>query len=501
MATKLTSDDGGKAVASVLTDAQARDAAASRAEEINGTYSLAGADLSKEEAGQVGVVTLSEFDLYEAQKMYGVTSRDELLAAMQRGAEQAAEDRLRRLADDQQNRADVIGGLAIRGLIDVTDGTDLDDLPTDIKLGLPWHLRHTGPRGNGVTVVRKSWSAEDAMRAAKVAGWGVRAVASKWDDEAVGAGETDEYRTIVRQAIPEYAEDCRCDGFHGRPGEPHRWTEAQDDGTYAQQPLCAWLTSKALGQCKRGWKADVQVEDYVDVLAAFTNDGAVELETIGWLSGGTKVFMQMRLSDTAYVLGTDPWKVYLGIHVNFSGMGANTIHTSGVRDLCDNTRKWAERTATGLARVAHVGNMQAQMVDAGRFILEAQGFVREEQRIAETLAKIELTMADFNEIAEAVYDDKEVKTDQGRKALESKRAAYVGHLLSDDTLPADLRRTGYGAREATNRWFGQIVGTLDRSDTARLNSVWDSSGPAMANTRKVTKIAQTIGGRRVKVTT
>lgn len=489
---------GDGTVAHIETRPEAREDLAATGARINDTYSLAGADLSAEEAARVGVVTLSDYDLAEMQQ-YSGQSREDLLAAMQKGAEQAAADRTRRLELDQRGRADVVGGLAIRGLIDVTEGTDLDDLPTDIKLGLPWHLRFTGPRGNGVTVVRKSWTAEEAGRAAKVLGWEVQSVGREWTGrDGTTVYRDDNLRTITRRAIPEYAADCRCDGYHQRPLE-ERQVAYTEDGRELLQPLCAWLEEKALGQCRTGWKADVQMEDLIQVLGTFTATGQVIPETIGWLGGGERTFIQMRLSEVFNVLGEDPWKVYLGIHQNYTGHGAASIHTSGVRDLCDNTRRWSERSASGIARVRHDRKMKAAFAEAGRFLLEAQGYVRREQEAAERLAAVELTLHDYHTIAEALIEDRTTE-EVGRTQLANRRSALVGHLLSDETLPADLRRTGYGAREAVNRWFGQLAPSLDLTDTARLNSAWESGGAAVAATRKVTKVVQTIGGSRVKTT-
>jgi Domain of unknown function (DUF932) len=490
---------GDGTVARIVTDPETRQANADQAARINATYSLAGADMTAEQAAVAGVARLSDWDLAEMQKAYQGMTREQIEAEMQKGLDQAAKDRVRRLELDSQTRAEVVGGLYQRGLIDVTDETVLDDLPDDLKLGLPWHLRFTGPRGNGVTVIRKSWDAEAAGRAAKVLGWEVQSIGREWTGRD---GQTtyrdDNLRTITRRAIPDYAADCRCDGFHQRPGES-RQTTTTEDGRELLQPLCGWLEEKALGQCRTGWNADTQMEDLIEVLGTFTETGEVIPETIGWLGGGERLFIQMRLSDVFGVLGgEDLWKTYLGIHQNYTGHGAASIHTSGVRIGCDNTRRWGERTASGIAKVRHDRKMKAAFKEAGRFLLEAQGYIRREQEMAERLAAIELELADYHTIAAALIEDR-TSTEVGETQLANRRLELVGHLLSDDTLPADLRRTGYGAREATIRWFGQLAPSLDRTDTARLNSAWDRTGSAMVAARQVTKVVQTIGGRRVKV--
>jgi hypothetical protein len=487
-------------ISTVHTDAATREGLTARAGQINDTYSLAGADLSKEQAAQVAIASLSAWDLAEMQKVYGVQDREELLAVMQRSEEAAAADRSRRLVEDERRRAEIVGGLAISGPLDVTSETDLDQLATEVKLGLPWHLRHTGPNGNGVTVVRKKWTAREAGRAAKVLGWEVRTEPAGWTTRT---GETskeadDNYRVIVRRAIEEYAADCRCAGYHMRPLE-ERQTTRTEDGREILQPLCAWLTEKALGVCRSGWKADVQMEDLIDVLATFTETGRVVPDSIGWLQGGSRTFIQMRMAETFYVLKEDAWHGYLGIHQAYTGKDSASIHHSHVRTACDNTRREAERLATAIARIAHTGRMAEAFAEAGRYLLEAEGYVTRQQQTAERLAKIDLSIDDYHTIADALIEDNSTTERQATNAR-NRRLELAAHLLTDETLPPDLRRTGYGAREAVNRWYGQLAPSLDRTDTARLYSVWDSAGSAVEATRKVTRIVQTIGGRRVKAT-
>lgn len=475
----------------ILSDDE-RARADAQAADLNATYSLAGADDQLAEAGKVAGVALSRFD----QAEYDQAAQDRMLAAAQVAAQRDAADRLAAAQRDQADRAGFIGGLAISGSLDVTDATNLDELAAGDKLGLPWHLKFTGPQGTGTTMVRTRWTWEEAIRAAKVGGWGVRAVASRWDDPELGAGVTDDYRTIVRRAMPEYAVDCRCDGYHARKGERRGKIELAD-GSTVQRPDCAWLHPAALGQCKTGWRADLTIEDLGEVAASLTETGEVIPDSVGWLNGGTNVFLQTRLADTAYVLGEDPFDVYVSFNNSYSGMGAATVLTGAVRINCRNTRRWAERTASGIARVAHTGDVRGKLIDAAGVLLEAQGYVRAEQKVAERLAAIDLTLGDYRAIVEELVPDN-TTSERAAKALETRRDELLGHFLVDSTLPDDLRRTGYGAREAALRWYGELSPNLNRSHTARLSSTLTSDGTAMAAARKVSKMALELGTRRTR---
>jgi Domain of unknown function (DUF932) len=478
---------------SILSEDE-RKAADQQAAGINDTYSLAGADDQLAEAGKAASVALSRFD----QAEYSQAEQERMLAAAQTAAQRDAADRLAAARADQAGRASFLGGLAISGPLDVTADTDLDELAAGDKLGLPWHLRFTGPTGTGVTMVRKRWSWEDALRAAKIGGWGVRAVASRFDDPEVGAGVTEEYRTIVRRALPSYAVDCRCGAYHARTGEARGTIDLPDGGQVAQ-PDCAWLAPAAIGQCKTGWSADLQVEDLGEIAATLTDDGQVIPDSLGWLAGGTHVFLQVRLADTAYVLGRDPFDVYICFNNSYSGGHAATVWTGAVRVNCRNTRRWGERTASALARVTHVGDVKGKLLDAAQLILDAQGYVRREQAAAERLAAVDLTLRDYERMAEALFED-HTASDRAAKALQTRRDEFVGHLLTDSTLEPDLRRTGYGAREATLRWFGELSPTLGRSHTARFSATYDQRGTAVSAARKVSKIALEVGGKRSRVT-
>jgi uncharacterized protein DUF932 len=468
----------------ILADIDAAIAVTDQAAKTNYTYALAGAEATAEQAAAVGQVSLSDWDRYELEKMYPTQEAQAAYLARLQGAEvEAAKRRVEYLQRDQQRRSDMIGGLAWSADFNL-DELNLDDLSDDQKLQLPWHVRFTGPAGNGVTAIRKDWTdPEQMLKAAKL--WG-------WDVHTVGVGKRGNKNLIVRQAIPEYAETCRCPDFHGRPGEVR---ETDADGNPA--PLCAWLVEDYdLGLCYSAWKPEPSPEDLVEVLGAFTESGEVIPSSAGWLDGGERIFVQMRLAESRFLFGpgTDAHRLYIGVHQHYTGHGAGTVHLSGVREACDNTTKLAERQAVAKGRFIHVGKVGRQIVHVGEEIARAAGYWDAYAKAQHELALTKLTLADLNTAAEALIEGNP-NSDRAKTALANRRADFVGLVLSDETVPDELRRTGFGLSQTTSRWFGNLAPSNARSDTARLNSVWEPDGAAVTKVRQVRKLVQTIGGK------
>jgi hypothetical protein len=470
-------------MSNTATEPTAREQADRAAAGINDTYSLAGAEMSEAQAAEAGILSLAGWDKPELLKVYGT---DNLEMAEQRMRQQQAASIERRVAAERQRQADrasIIGGLAWAGPIDVNDAADLDDLSDDIKRRLPWHIRNTGPGGNGTTFIRKSWTADEALEAAKMLDWNVRKAPARWSTsrDAGRSSRTSRGKfLIVRDPVPRYAATCQCDGFHQRPGETK--TKGQE--------LCPWLVEWDLGICRSEWKAEFQNEQMVDVLATFTELGEVTLSSAIWLRGGERVGVQMRMGDTWYALGRDdPHTSFLGIHNNFSGRGASIITEALVRDGCDNTYLQSEKRARAAVAVAHKGDMGAKLATVGAVMLEAEGYRTAYQRWAEELAAIEGTLKLAAATAEAVIPDS--------PHAHFKRADAVGFWATDETLPDDLRRTGYGIVQSFNRLLGQEGDK--RTDTSRWSASMETDGKAHLGTKKAAAVVKKLGQRRVRV--
>lgn len=470
----------------IITDIDAALAMTDQAAKTNDTYSLAGAEMTAAEAAQVGVVTLSEYDRAELEWM-SPEARQNLLDQRQRQAEESAKRAAAAVAADQRRRSEMIGGLAWSADYNL-DELDLDDLSDDMKLQLPWHVRFTGPKGNGVTAIRKDWTdAEEMMRAGKVWGWNVH---------TVPIGKRGNKNLIVRQAVPEYAETCRCPDYHGRPDERRTFID-QETGDELPRPLCAWLEDDFdLGLCYSSWKPEPSPEELAEVLASFTESGEVIPSSVGWLDAGERIFIQMRMAETRFLFGpgTDAHRLYLGIHQHYTGHGAATVHISGVRESCSNTRRLGEAQAVAKGRVIHTGNVSAKMRDVGAHLARAAGYWDAYAKAEEELALTKLTTRDLFTAAETLIEG-QPESQRAKTALENRRAAFVGFVLEDETVPSELRRTGFGLEQSTGRWFGNLAPSNNRSDTARLNSVWDPDGAAVVKTRQVRKLIKTIGGQ------
>jgi hypothetical protein len=490
-----------------ITVTDNREGAMVQAETVNQAYSLAGARRTAEEAAVVGQASLSQFDLAEMRKLYSAEEQAELLQRAQQQAESAADRRVEELKRREQVRASVVGGLAWAGPLDVTADTDLDDLAEDATRNLPWNLPILGPAAYGTVHVRKSWTEWEALEAACMLDWNVRTTPARWSTkrragQSGGSRSARNKNLIIRDPVDRYAERCRCSDYHGRPGESK--TILDDNGHAVTKPPCPWTVEWDLGMCYGDWKAEVQNEDLVGVLQAFAEDGRFSPQSALWLDGGTRVAIQMKLSESIFVLGADPHDLYLTVHNNFSGRGAAKVFASGVREMCDNTARWGEASAVAMGRAAHVGDVKAALTEVGKAAMRAAGYMDAYARDAEKLAALELTIPDLYTLTEAVIEDtgrvqRRDREFQGayRSRTEFRRADLMGLLLADETVPPELRKTGYGALQTVNRWAANLGDK--RTATSRLTAVWEPDGKAVVATKRARQAIMQIATRRVQV--
>jgi uncharacterized protein DUF932 len=488
-----------------ITVTEDREGQMAQAATVNQAYSLAGARRSAEEAAVVGQASLSQFDLAEMQKLYSAEEQSELLQRAQQQAESAADRRVEELKRREQVRASVVGGLAWAGPLDVTADTNLDDLAEDATRNLPWNLPILGPAAYGTVHVRKSWTEAEALEAACMLDWNVRTTPARWSTkrragQSGGSRSARSKNLIIRDPVDRYAERCRCSDYHGRPGEPE-FIDVK--GKAVRKEPCPWTVEWDLGMCYGDWKAEVQNEDLVGVLQAFAADGRFSPQSVLWLDGGTRVAIQMKLSESIFVLGADPHDLYLTVHNNFSGRGAAKVFASGVREMCDNTARWGEASAVAMGRAAHVGDVQRALREVGTAAMRAAGYMDAYGKDAEQLAKLELSIPDLHTLTDAVIEDKgrvqrQDRTFQGeyRSRTEFRRADLLGLLLADETVPPELRKTGYGALQTVNRWAANLGDK--RTATSRLTAVWEPDGKAVVATKRARQAIQQIATRRVQ---
>lgn len=481
-----------------VKDGAAREQAMATAATVNDAYSMAGARRTAAEAAAVGTVSLSQFDRAELEKLYPTPeAQAQYLEMLQEAEEDRARRRVEALKREEERRAAIVGGLAYTSVLDIPGGTDLDGLPEDALKDLPWNLPILGPDGYGTVHVRKNWTPHEALEAACMLDWNVRVVKAEWHTTKAHGNSirrARRSRLIVRDPVERYAARCRCSNYHGRDGED-AYTET-DEGKRIKKDPCPWTVEWDLGECRSDWRAEIQNEDLVDVLAAFTKDGTFTPQSCLWLDGGSRVAIQMKLADTRFVLGEDPHNLYLTIHNPFTGHGATKSFVTGVREACNNTFWWGESSAVVMGRAAHVGDIKGALTEVTRASLRAAGFMDQYAKDAEDLARIELSLSALKLVADEVIPVKGT-TDRAADAAERQRTDLMALMLTDETVPPELRRTGYGAWQSVNNYLANPPDT--RTDTSRLTSVWAPDGKARKGTPKARQVILSVGRRRIQV--
>lgn len=490
-----------------VTDTAEREGKMAQARTANEAYSMAGAARTAADAAVVGKASLAMFDQAEMEKLYPTQeSREQFLAAAQSRLEEEAEARVQRLKADEQRRASIVGGLAYTSVLDVDATTDLSMLPEDALEDLPWNLPILGPHKYGTVHVRKDWTEDEAMEQACMLDWNVRVVDARWSTKRQpgksGSSRVSRFgRLIVRDPVERYAARCHCENYHGRPGEPS-FTEVEvikrGKTTIQEVPKdpCPWTVEWDLGQCRGDWRAEIQNEDLVGVLQAFTEDGRFTPQSCLWLDGGARVAIQMKLSETRFVLGDDPHGLYLTVMNPFTGHGKTKLYATAVRNRCANTQWFGESSALFMAGAAHVGNIKGALVEVGRAGLRAAGFFDDYAKQAEQLAALELSLTEMKDVADKLIEPTG-KTEQAQRQTERRRADLLALMVADETIPSELRRTGYGVVQSANRFLANPDDT--RTQTSRLTSVWAPDGKARKGTAKAQELVQTIGRKRTQV--
>jgi phage/plasmid-like protein (TIGR03299 family) len=426
-----------------MTDASQTLAAIDAA--INDRYSQGGATRAIDKAG---TTALSAWDREEVEKLAGRNGLtvEAYLAGLN------AEQREQALADlAERAQATTVGGLSV-----ATHG--------DRETYAPWHVGLTEKAG--VTVCTDEQSVFEAGENARLFGWNVQNTPAMRRDTTSGELVTSEQHSLlVLPANPALGigEDVEL----GRGS--HDWNP---------------ISNEAIAEALDGLRGD--------------SPDPIRCESAGWLQRRRWTFFQLQIGETRFVLGDDPYRLYVGVHNPFTGEDATRLLITGVRDVCDNTFKLGEIHARALDRVIHKGDTEAKLGPALEQLLRANGYMDEFAKQAERLALVDVTVDQFRTLAgELLPDPADPVAQKVTAARRARQRDELTGLYTGNPRTEMLENNGYKAVQTVNDWATWVRDPQDgtRSRLARLASVWNAGGPVVDLTRDATARLLGTGGK------
>ena len=179
--------------------------------------------------------------------------------------------------------------------------------------------------------------------------------------------------------------------FTGNDGQPVQWDE--------KAAVVRADTGRALGVVSSAYET-VQNADLRKLVDPMVSEGVLNIENIGFLNHGAKVFIQARINQEFQVLGED-YKAYITLLNGHTGNASVAIGNSATRVICGNTFAMAYSDLSERYRHREGVNERVLASDA------VVNYVNDSMRIyatkVETLATASCSIDQFQTALETVY--------------------------------------------------------------------------------------------------
>lgn len=230
--------------------------------------------------------------------------------------------------------------------------------------------------------------------------------------------------------------------------------------------------------------------DFADVLLGQADTTWADANPFGGaLGGGKQPFLAFGLGEGVQVAGVDAVDTHVLLSNGHVGNTAFTVTVLPIRLKCSNVvtaALKAGRKGQNLFTysVQHSGDLTTKVAQAQAALNMTSAYMREFASIADRLADIDFTFADFGDFVSELIP---VSEDAGKRAKETAEAQRAAFRLNyrTDTLTDDLRATAWGALNVVTEVLDH--GNLDvrKSKVApaerRLRAVHFGTGAAMRN--------------------
>lgn len=195
-----------------------------------------------------------------------------------------------------------------------------------------------------------------------------------------------------------------------------------------------------------------QNEESAELLDAVTAESGAHIETAGSLRNGKETFVTMKLPQTVLVGGVDAVDMYLSALNTHDGTKPFRFITGGVRVVCANTAKMAERMAHSTFRIKHLSGGRAKIEEARQALGLTFKYVEAFQAEADAMIDAVLTAREFDRIITELFP--KPKTDSKRsETTHSAKIDALHAIYQSDPTQTDIKGTMWGGYNAVTRYL------------------------------------------------
>lgn len=223
----------------------------------------------------------------------------------------------------------------------------------------------------------------------------------------------------------------------------------------------------------------VQPSEILEFYRDLTEVGGFELETAGVLKEGRKFWALARTGQSATIKGRDRVNGYLLLATACDGTLATTAQFTSVRVVCNNTLAIALGDSTGVVKVPHRSQFDAQAVkrQLGIAISSWDGFMARMKALSERKVSTESAEAYFKRVltyhSGSTADRPVAATNDS--AVKAVQALYNGHGKGADY--ASAAGTAWGLLNSVTEYVDHQ--RRARSEDHRRDAAWFGAGATL----------------------
>ncbi|SNR44354.1 phage/plasmid-like protein TIGR03299 [Haloechinothrix alba] len=282
------------------------------------------------------------------------------------------------------------------------------------------------------TVFEGTFTAEQAMKHARLGGWNVRKaplVTHEITDSGVSEIEVpNQYSTLRTNPVTGASEPL---GVVGSSYEP------------------------------------VQNEEHADFLDALTDSTGAHLETAGSLRGGRQVFVTCKLPEGMLVGGTDKIDLYIAAMNSHDGSTGFRAIVSPVRIVCANTQFAALRSAQQSWTVRHTAGARSSIEEARKALELSWSYAEEFEAEAERMVQEELSNREWERTLARLFGEVDEDKPQGRQRQKIEKLDTIRGLYSTADTQENIRGTRWAGYQAIVEYVDHYAPTRDDDDERR----------------------------------
>lgn len=227
----------------------------------------------------------------------------------------------------------------------------------------------------------------------------------------------------------------------------------------------------------------VQPKAIIEFYRDLTEQYGFELETVGALKGGRKVWALANTKNAFQLRGKDDVKGYLLLATSYDGSMATQARFTSVRVVCNNTLTLADRQGKAEVVVPHSTKFDASRVKLDLQVGEAwAAFERDAETMSERVVSRDESLRFMLDVYYGLTNDDEIKAFQADPKNETTAKKFIERMTR-----AMFEAPGAHLSSAKGMLWGLVNAvTFDvdhtlpsRSQENRLNKAWFGTGEAL----------------------